>query len=437
MTHEEKVARIVAAIKARPDRATLSFRKATVSHKVPKREARLPDRQEIDVSDLDEILDIDTRDMTCTAEPGVTFVDLVRKTLALGLVPCTVPELKTITIGGAVAGCSVESMSFKYGGFHDSCLEYEVITAGGEILGCRKGGENSLVFEMAHGTFGTLGLITKLRFRLLPAKPFVRLDYEKYSDYDAFAKAMRGKMEQGGADFMDGIVISPKEFVLCLGTFVDRAPYAHNYDWMSVYHRSVAERSQDYLRTFDYFFRYDADCHWIVRNYGLENRILRFVFGRFFLSSTRVLSLAKVLTRVQNPPRPDVIVDLFVPDSNGGRFFDFYAKTFDYYPLWVVPYHIANPYPWISSLHVPPDSETMFIDFAVYGFRQRGTANYYRLLEEKLAELGGIKTLISHNFYERDEFWKIWNEDNYGEVKRLVDPDNAFRDLYDKTHGRA
>jgi hypothetical protein len=30
----------------------------------------------------------------------------------------------------------------------------------------------------------------------------------------------------------------------------------------------------------------------------------------------------------------------------------------------------------------------------------------------------------------------MWNKDSYDEVKRLVDPDNAFRDLYEKTHGR-
>ena len=35
------------------------------------------------------------------------------------------------------------------------------------------------------------------------------------------------------------------------------------------------------------------------------------------------------------------------------------------------------------------------------------------MIEEKLRELGGIKTLISHNYYSRDEFWSIWNKRNY------------------------
>ncbi len=423
-------------MKARPPAAVLGFKKKTVSHKVPRHGYHPSNAHTLDISDLDRILEIDARGMTCTAEPGVAFADLVKETLARGLVPATVPELKTITVGGAVAGCSVESMSYKYGGFHDSCLEYEVITSRGEVLNCARDGENRLVFEMAHGTFGTLGLITKLKFRLLSAKPYVRLAYEKYRDYPEFMRAMQARMRQGEIDFIDGLALSPREFVLCLGSFVDRAPYTHSYDWMNVYHRTAATRDEDYLRSYDYFFRYDADCHWIARNYGLENPVARLLFGKLFLSSAKMLSLANAITRLVDAKRPDVIVDLFVPISKVEPFFDFYVEEFDYYPLWIVPYRIAKVYPWISPRHVPGDGEKLFVDFAIYGYRQRDSRNRYRLLEEKLAELGGIKTLISHNFHERDEFWRIWNEERYDEVKRIVDPDNLFRNLYDKTHGR-
>jgi hypothetical protein len=55
------------------------------------------------------------------------------------------------------------------------------------------------------------------------------------------------------------------------------------------------------------------------------------------------------------------------------------------------------------------------------------------LVEEKLAELGGVKTLISHNYYSEDEFWQTWNKPNYDAVKAKTDPQNLFRDLYVKT----
>src|SRR5690606_6027705 len=79
----------------------------------------------IDVSALRRIVEIDRDARRCTAEPGVTFAQLVDATLPQGLVPAVVPELEGITVGGAVAGCAVESMSYRVGGFHDTCRELE------------------------------------------------------------------------------------------------------------------------------------------------------------------------------------------------------------------------------------------------------------------------------------------------------------------------
>ncbi|MBK8259261.1 MAG: FAD-binding oxidoreductase [Polyangiaceae bacterium] len=44
----------------------------------------------------------------CVAEPGLTFSTLLQLSLPHGLAPALVPELKNITVGGAVAGCAVE-----------------------------------------------------------------------------------------------------------------------------------------------------------------------------------------------------------------------------------------------------------------------------------------------------------------------------------------
>jgi FAD/FMN-containing dehydrogenase len=71
-------------------------------------------------------------------------------------------------------------MSFVHGGFHDTCLEYEVITARGDVLTCTPDNEHAMVFQMVHGSFGTLGIVSKLTFRLVPAKRYVHVVYEKY-----------------------------------------------------------------------------------------------------------------------------------------------------------------------------------------------------------------------------------------------------------------
>src|ERR1043166_4282403 len=101
--HLAKVARIVAQLEARRGVRPLSLHKRSVSHQVPKaRDLRHHD-EKIDVGELTEILSIDPVRRICVAESGVTFVDLVRATLEHGLLPIVVPELSTITIGGAVS----------------------------------------------------------------------------------------------------------------------------------------------------------------------------------------------------------------------------------------------------------------------------------------------------------------------------------------------
>ena len=100
--HQEKVERISSVLRERKSTDPLSLKKRTVSHTVPKPQDKKHNDEKLDISDLNEIIYIDTKKCICIAEPGITFEKLVDETLKHGLVPLVVPELKTITIGGAV-----------------------------------------------------------------------------------------------------------------------------------------------------------------------------------------------------------------------------------------------------------------------------------------------------------------------------------------------
>jgi FAD/FMN-containing dehydrogenase len=408
----------------------LSFRKRAVAHQVPKRvDGRTKDTK-IDVSDLDEILSIDPISRTCTAEPGVCFDRLVDETLRYGLVPTVVPELATITIGGAVSGCSIESMSYRYGGFHDSCLEYEVITAAGEILRCTPTNEHQLLFQMMHNSFGTLGFLSKLVFRLVPAKPFVHVRYETHDTLGGYQDAIARVYNAQGkdsVDFMDGIIHTPKKYVLSLGAFADDAPYTHCYDWVTVYYQTTAKRKEDWLRTKDYFFRYDRG----VTNPTPRTFLGRLLFGKL-LSSANVLRLAEKMPWLISRDRPDVTLDTFIPFSRMERFLDWYKGAINYFPMWVVPYRRVRDYEWIAEGFFHGLTDELFIDLAIYGLAQPKGRNYYREIEEALFPMQGLKTLISYNYYSPEEFWRVFNKRNYDAVKAITDPENAFRDLYTK-----
>jgi FAD/FMN-containing dehydrogenase len=422
--HRIRVGRVAEQLEERKKNGitgVVSLQKRSVSHVVPKRDDKRHTDQKIDISDLNHIISIDPRSRTCTAEPGVTFAEIVDATLEHGLVPTVVPEFKTITIGGAVTGCSIESMSFQHGGFHDSCLEYEVVTASGDVITCHRDGIGEELFEMMHGSFGTLGILTKLKFKLVPAKRFVKMRYETYTTCDAYRSAIQAHYDAQDVDFMDGMVFGPDKYVLSLGTFVDEAPYTNRYDLFKVYWKSTLNRVEDYLRTYDYLFRYDRGITHVTSYLGP------------LAASDYRLRAARALHRLLPKERPSVIVDVFIPLSEMSRFLSWCDQTIDHYPLWVVPYKRVRDYAWIEPELFSGIDDEMFVDIAIYGAKQPVGRNLYRELELALPRFHGLKTLISYNYYEPDEFWRTFNRKTYEAVKQRVDPDNIFRDLYSKT----
>jgi hypothetical protein len=125
---------------------------------------------------------------------------------------------------------------------------------------------------------------------------------------------------------------------------------------------------------------------------------------------------------------------MFVPFSKAPEFMSWYQENLGHFPIWCVPYRRVRDYEWLSdSYWTALGDEKLFLDLAVYGMRQHGPVNHHRLVEQELAQIGGVKTLISHNYYGKAEFWSIWNRANYDRVKALTDPDKLFRDLYTLT----
>jgi FAD/FMN-containing dehydrogenase len=76
----------------------------------------------LDASGLDGVISIDPRARTADVQGMCTYEHLVEATLQHGLMPLVVPQLKTITLGGAVSGLGIESTSFRNGLPHESVV---------------------------------------------------------------------------------------------------------------------------------------------------------------------------------------------------------------------------------------------------------------------------------------------------------------------------
>ena len=91
------------------------------------------------------------------AEGMIPYVALADATLAQGAMPAVVPQLKSITLGGAVAGVGIEASSFRHGLVHDTVTALDVLTADGRIVHCTPDNEHRDLFFGFPNSYGTLG----------------------------------------------------------------------------------------------------------------------------------------------------------------------------------------------------------------------------------------------------------------------------------------
>ena len=96
--------------------------------------ARRATAKGLDTSGLTGVISVDPDARTADVAGMCTYEDLVAATLPYGLSPLVVPQLKTITLGGAVTGLGIESASFRNGLPHESVLEMDILTGTGEVV---------------------------------------------------------------------------------------------------------------------------------------------------------------------------------------------------------------------------------------------------------------------------------------------------------------
>src|ERR671911_282020 len=101
--------------------------------------------------------------------------------LAHGVMPAVVPQLKTITLGGAVAGVGIESSSHRHGLVHDTMLELDVLVGDGRVVSCTPHNAHADLFFGFPNSYGTLGYALRVKAKTLPVKPFVRLEHLGFS----------------------------------------------------------------------------------------------------------------------------------------------------------------------------------------------------------------------------------------------------------------
>ncbi len=405
-------------------------------------------RRELDVFAFSRVLHVNPSARTAVVGGMTTYEDLADATLPHGLMPMVVPQLKTITLGGAVTGLGIESTSLRSGMPHESVLEMEILTGDGRVVIATPDNEHSDLFFGFPNSYGTLGYSLALTIELEPVKPYVHLRHFRFADPKACMDAI-GQIavtgEYGGhrADFVDGTAFSPDELYLTVGAFSDKAPWLSDYTRQKVFYQSQRASREDFLTIRDYLWRWDTDWFWCSRPFGVQNRYIRPLWPRRYRRSDvyrklvafdrKHLLTATVDENAGRQPKESVIQDVEIPVGAGAEFLEFFARDVKMSPVWMCPLRLRGQGVWPLYPMKPGE---VYVNFGFWGMVRlpagQGDGYYNRLIEDEVSALGGHKSLYSTSFYSEEEFRRRYNGAAYDKLKSEYDGDGRLLGLYDK-----
>lgn len=449
-THGQAVERLQASYAAIPSGEAVRLTKKTSNLFRPRGQTR----HGLDVSGLDSVISVDAEARIADVQGMCTYERLVEETLPQGLMPLVVPQLRTITLGGAVTGLGIESTSFRNGLPHESVLEMDVLTGAGEVVTATATNEHAELFNAFPNSYGSLGYATRLRIELEPIGRTVRLRHVPFSDFGLLAKTIEsitesGEYEYESIDAMDGVVFTPGEAYLTLATWSEEDVSTSDYTGGHIYYRSLQERSTDALTADDYLWRWDTDWFWCSGAFGLDNAWVRRVWPRRYRRSDfyhRLVGLDRrfgIVDRIDQvsgkPQRERVIQDVEVPVQQLPEFLDWFAEHVGMTPVWLCPLKLREPNGPGSATSwscYPLEPGTTYVNIGFWGTVPVGpsasNAPLNKAIEVEVHALGGHKSLYSEAFYDRETFNELYNLAHLEAVKSHYDPDNRLLSLYDK-----
>jgi FAD/FMN-containing dehydrogenase len=411
---------------------------------------------ELDTSGLTGVLAVDPAARTAEVQGMTTYEDLVDATLAHGLMPLVVPQLKTITLGGAVTGLGIESSSFRHGLPHESVREMDVLTGDGEVVTATPDGEYADLYAGFANSYGTLGYALRLVIDLLPVRPYVRLTHRRFPDAASCTAALAEICSAPGAtpDFVDGTVFSRGELYLTLGEFVDEPTTpVSDYTGRDVFYRSLQRLEVDHLTIHDYLWRWDTDWFWCSRAFGVQHPLVRALWPRRYRRSDvyrRLVALDRrhgVSDRLRRlrglPPEEPVVQDVEIPADRLPEFLDAFHDDVGITPVWLCPLRLREPRSDSGAVIGPARTWPLYPMrpgelYVNAGFwsavpQKPGHPDAHnRRVEELVSALGGHKSLYSTVHYDEAEFWEHYNGPAYRALKERYDPCGRLPDLYRK-----
>jgi len=163
----------------------------------------------IDLSEMNEVLTINSQDMTATVQAGVSRSQLNAEVKDTGLFFPVEPGSEA-SIGGMAATRASGANAVRYGSMRENVLALTVVTAEGKIVRtARRAKKSSAGYDLTRifvGSEGTLGIITEVTVRLCPRPEAIATAVCSFAD-------VRGAVETVMQTLQTGVPIARAEFL--------------------------------------------------------------------------------------------------------------------------------------------------------------------------------------------------------------------------------
>lgn len=282
---------------------------------------------------------------------------------------------------------------------------------------------------------------------LIDAKSHVELQYIPVTSTREAVHQLRKFQDDSDVDYMDGILYSMTRGVIMVGRLTnstitgriqrfDRPQDPWCYMHAEEVLKNVQNSKEDYRESVPvqtYLFRYDRGVFWS----GLRafkyfvtpfNRITRYLLDPFMYSRTMVHALHRsgIASRT-------IIQDYGVPYDAAEEFVRWTDERTGIWPLWLCPVKSA-PQDERNFSQGNNIKEEILLDVGIWDMGPADAHAFIKLnrdFEAKVTELGGMKCLYAHAYYTEQEFWNIYNEKKYMELRREYHAEN-LPSVYDK-----
>lgn len=407
----------------------------------------------VDLSSLNHIIDINTSSGILHVEPMVGCNRLIDALEKQGMMLPIVPELGDLTVGGLVMGFGIETSSFKYGLFHQICLEYELLLPNGDVVTCTKENRYSELYHAIPWSRGTIGFLLSVKVQILPMKKYCMLQYTPFTSRGPLLEALELATRGNGNDFVECIMYDRNSGVLLTGILTDDVQEPGSLHqigrfwslWFYKHVESVLKNGfarREYIPLKDYYKRHQRSLFWEMGDilpFG-NHWLFRYTLGWLMPPKVSFLKASTPQSLHELQKKNHVIEDYLVPMSELATLLNWLNGEIDFYPLWICPYKSQGEEYGFTNVNPNTKNEPFYVDVGVYGVPERARSgnfnhtSFHERAEGVLRMINGYKGLYAQTHQSKEEFEVMFNHKEYRRVREKYSCVGKLPEVYDKVY---